>query len=100
LRSTCCYPEAFPFSLSDPVASIREIRQVKLTPRFRADYPPVDVVITMQVALTVKARKRDVGLGERTLTIDVELGALGTPQGYRYDVSPTHAKLTAWWSAD
>lgn len=85
------YPEAFPFSLSDPVALIREIRQVKITPRFRADYPPVDVIITMQVALTGKARKRDVELGERTLTIGVELGALGTPQGHGYDVSPEQA---------
>jgi len=38
------YPEAFPFSLIDTIASISEIRQVKVTPRFRADYPPVDII--------------------------------------------------------
>lgn len=92
------YPEPFPLSFNDPVASIQEIRQVKITPRFRADYPPVDIIATVRVSMTAKMRRREVELGDRTLAVDVELKAVGTAQGYGYNVSPTQARLIAWWS--
>jgi hypothetical protein len=36
-------PEAIPLIFGDRLASIREVRVVKITPRYRADFPEVDV---------------------------------------------------------
>jgi hypothetical protein len=91
------YPEPFPFALTDPSASILELRGVKITPRFRADYPPVDISLAIHVSMTARTRKADADLGMRTFAIDVELDALGTVQGYGYDVTPRQARMTAWW---
>lgn len=93
------YPEPFPFVFTEPVASILEIRHVKITPRFRADYPPLDIIITMHISMTAKTRKHDVELGTRSFGIDVELDALGSVQGDGYEIAPQHARLIAWWGA-
>jgi hypothetical protein len=74
------YSEPFPFVLTEPVASILQIRRVKITPRFRADYPPLDIVATMHLSMTARTRKRVVELGTRSFDIDVELDALGSVQ--------------------
>lgn len=92
------YPEPFPFTLTDTVAALQELRGVHVTPRYAGDYPPVDVTITMHVLLTAKTRRRDVDLGLRTFTADVELRALGAVQGNGYTVVPEGARLTAWWN--
>ena len=42
-------PATVPLAFTRPVASIQEIRELRVTPRFRADYPPVDVVVEMRV---------------------------------------------------
>jgi hypothetical protein len=89
--------EPFPFVFCEPATSIREIHRVKVTPRFRADYPPLDITVTMRVAVTTKMRDRKGGIGIRTLAIDVELDALATVQGSGYDVEPQRARLVAWW---
>lgn len=91
------YPEPFPFSLSAPAASILEIRRLKITPRVRADYPPVDVTLVIRVSMSARAQKHGVDLGTRTFSIDVELDAVGTVQGHGYDVIPRHARMAAWW---
>ena len=91
------YGAAFRFTLTDTSASIREIRSVKITPRFRIDFPPVDVTILMSVSLSATMRRDEVEMGRQTFTIDVKLQALGTVQGDRYEVAPEQAELTAWW---
>lgn len=90
-------PQAVPLAFTDPVASIREIRGVKIAPRFRADFPPVDVVVTMRVSLTARTRQRGVDLGTTRIAVDVELDAIGTTAGQGYDLKPQRARLLAWW---
>lgn len=90
-------PEPFPFVFCEPAASIREICRVKVMPRLCADYPPLDVTVTMRVAVTATMRHRKGGISIRTLAIDVELNALGTVQSVWYDVEPQRARLVAWW---
>ena len=90
-------PESVPLIFADRLASIREIRDVKIKPRFLADYPPVHVAVAMRVSLTAMTRRRGVDLGTRTFAVDVEVDALGTVAGHGYDVVPQRARLTAWW---
>jgi hypothetical protein len=91
------YPEPFPFTLTDTVASLQELRGVQVTPRWHGDYPPVDVTIRMHILLTAKTRRRDEDLGLRTFAADIEVRALGAVQGTGYTVLPEKAHLTAWW---
>ncbi|HEV2356233.1 MAG TPA: hypothetical protein VGZ23_01255 [bacterium] len=91
-------PEAVPLIFTDPKASIREIREVKVEPRFPADYPSVDVVAAMSVSLTARTRQRGLNLGIRTFLIDVQVDAIGTVRGDGYDVVRRRARLVAWWS--
>jgi hypothetical protein len=91
------YPEPFPFRLSAPAASILEIRQLKIMPRLRADYPPVDITLAIRVSMTARTQKHGLDLGLRTFSIDVELDAVGMVQGHGYDVAPRHARMAAWW---
>jgi hypothetical protein len=91
------YPELFPFTLTDTVAALQELRDVHVTPRWSGDYPPVDVIITAHVLLTAKTYRRDAELGLRTFSADVKLRAFGTVQGTGYTVVPEEARLTAWW---
>ncbi len=90
-------PEAVLLTFTDPVVSIREICEIRIMPRYRADYPPVDVVVALSVSLTARTRRRGVDVGTQTFALDVALRALGTPQGSGYDVTPQDARLTAWW---
>jgi hypothetical protein len=89
-------PEAVPLVFTEPLASICEIRSLKIAPRFRADFPEVDVAVAMQVVITARTRRRGVDLGGRTFLLDVALDAVGTTQGLGYDVVPQRARLTAW----
>jgi DNA-binding transcriptional LysR family regulator len=68
-------------ALAEPAVAIREPRSLKITPRFRADYPPVDVTVTMRVSIAAKTRHRGVDLGVRTVAVDIEVDALGAVQG-------------------
>lgn len=91
------YPEPFLFTLIDTIAALQELRDVHVTARWSGDYPPVDVVITAQVLLTAKTRRRDEELGLRTFVADVEVRAFGAVQGTGYTLVPEEARLTAWW---
>jgi hypothetical protein len=91
------YPGPFPFKLSHSTASILEIRQLKITPRIRADYPPVDIRLAIRISMTALTQKQGVDLGPRTFSIDVEFDAVGTVQGNGYDVAPRRARMAAWW---
>lgn len=91
------YPEPFPFTLTGTTAALHELRSVQVTPRFLADYPLVDVTVTARVLLTAETRRRDVDLGLRTFSADVEVRALGTVQAAGYAITPQEAHLTAWW---
>jgi DNA-binding transcriptional LysR family regulator len=91
------YPESSHRVLTDPAASIREIRRLKIAPRFRADYPPVDVTVVMRVAMTAHTRDRGADIGIRTTAVDVELRAVGTAQGMGYNLEPQTARLVACW---
>src|SRR5579864_1842353 len=74
-------PDAVPLAFSDPLVSIREIRRLKVTPRFRTDYPEVDVVVSMHVSVTARTRRRDADLGTRTFLLDVQVDAAGSVAG-------------------
>ena len=91
------YPEPFPFTLTDTVAVLQELRSVHIAPRWPGDYPPVDVIITAHALLTAKTRRRDEELGPRTFAADVEIRALGAVHGTGYTLVPEEARLTAWW---
>lgn len=90
-------PEAYALVFTEPTVTIREVRRLKIAPRFRADYPPVDVTVTMRVSITARTRRRGINVGMQTLALDVELDALGTAQGGGYDLEPRSARLRAWW---
>lgn len=87
-------PAAVPLVFIDPVASIREVRSLKIVPRFPGDYPAVDAVVGMSVWITANTRQCGVDVGMRTFAVDVELRALGTVVGAGYDLAPQHARLT------
>jgi DNA-binding transcriptional LysR family regulator len=70
------YPESSHRVLTDPAASIREIRRLKIAPRFPADYPPVDVTVVMRVVMTAHTRDRGADIGIRTTAVDVECAPL------------------------
>ena len=91
------YPEPFPFTLTEAVATFQELRSVHVAPRWSGDYPPVDVIITARILLTAKTRRRDEELGVRTFNANVEVRALGAVQGTGYTVVPEEARLAAWW---
>ena len=91
------YPEPFPFTLTDTVAALQELRDVHVSPRWSGDYPPVDVIITAHLLLTAKTRRRDEELRLRTFAADVEVRAFGAVQGTGYTLAPEEARLTAWW---
>ena len=44
-------PEAVPLIFVARLATIREIRSLKITPRYHADFPEVDVAVAMQVSM-------------------------------------------------
>lgn len=88
--------EPFPFTLAERLASIHETRRLKITPRFRADFPPVDVVAVVRVSVTAGMRQRGADVGTRTFALDVALHALGTPRPVG-TTSPRKPRLTAWW---
>lgn len=91
------FPESSRRACTDPVAAIREIRRLKIAPRFRADFPPADVTVVMRVAITAHTRDRGIDIGVRTTTVDVELRAVGTAEGTGYHIEPHAARLVAWW---
>jgi len=94
------YPDAFPLVLAGPVVADSEIAHLKIVPRYRADFPEIEVTALLRAAVTADSRRREGAPGvhtvavpeailrRRTLVIDVELDALGTAQGYGYDVEP------------
>ena len=90
-------PESVPLIFADRLASIREIRVVKITPRYRADFPEVDVAIAMQVSVVARTRRDYAGQGIRPFLLDVALDAIGTVRGLGYDVVPQRARVVAWW---
>lgn len=61
---------------------------MKIVPRFRADFQPVDVVVEMRVSLTARTRQRGAAVGMLTFALDVALQGLGTPGGCGYDLTP------------
>jgi hypothetical protein len=64
--------------LGEPVASIQEIRKLKITPRFRVDYPQLDVAVTMRVLITARSERREAKRGVRTAAVRDEYVGLGT----------------------
>jgi hypothetical protein len=88
-------PEGLVFT--DPVVSIQEVRGVKIVPRFRADFPPLDVTIAMRVSITARTQHRGIDKGVRTTPVDVLLQVLATVQGDGYGLGPRRAKVAAWW---
>jgi hypothetical protein len=91
------FPESVPLIFADRLASIREIRVVKITTRYRADFPEVDVAVAMQVFTMARTRRDGAGQGVRRFLLDVVLEAVGTVQGAGYGVVPKRARFVAWW---
>ena len=93
------YTEAFPYVLSEVVASIREIRKLRVTPLFKSDYPPVEIVVLLRASLIGSASRHNNDFGSRTFDVDVELDARGTVRGNgTYDILLLGARLKAWWA--
>jgi hypothetical protein len=90
-------PESVPLIFADRLAAIREIRGLKIRPRYRADFPEVDVAVAMQVSTMARTRRDGAGQGLRPFLLDVALDAVGTVRGGGYDVVPQRARLVAWW---
>jgi hypothetical protein len=90
-------PESVPLIFADRLASIREVRGVKITPRYTADFPEVEIAVAMQVSVMARTRRDGPGQGVRPFSLDVVLEAAGTVQGHGYDVVPQRARLVAWW---
>ena len=90
-------PESVPLIFTDRLVSIREIGELKITPRYQADFPEVDVAVAMQVSTMARTRRDGVGQGTRPFLLDVALDAVGTVAGRGYDVVPQRARLVAWW---
>ncbi|HLW48921.1 MAG TPA: hypothetical protein VKW09_14305 [bacterium] len=89
--------EAVPLVFSEPTVAIEEVRSVRVAPRFRGDYPAVEVAVELRVRITAATRRGDQHLGLRTTAADVQLTALGTVDGLGYHLQPQRARLTAWW---
>lgn len=81
----------------DPVAEIREILRLNMTPAFRGDFPAVDVAVVMRVALTGTLCEHGIDRGAQTVTVDVAVNALGTATGNGYSLQVRGARLTSWW---
>ncbi len=90
-------PESIPLIFADRLASIREIRGVKITPRYRADFPEVDVAVAIQVSMMARTQRDLVGQMIRPFLIDVALDVVGTVAGHGYDLVPDRARLVVWW---
>jgi hypothetical protein len=88
-------PETLAFT--DPVVSVQEVRSLKIVPRLRADFPPLDVVITMRVSVTARTQHRGIDKGIRTTAVDLLLKVLATAQAEGYRLEPQRSRLTAWW---
>lgn len=81
---------------------------MKIEPRFRADFPEVDVTALLRAIVTAESRPREGArgvrtaavpealLGRRTFSMDVELDTLGGVRGDGYAVVPREARLAAW----
>ena len=92
------YPAAFPYVLNGPVVSIREMRNLRITPAMWAEYPPVDIEATMRGRLVAYIRNLPGQAGPRRLDVDFQLLARGTVRGDgSYDVAPHSARVQAWW---
>ncbi len=67
---------------------------MKITPRYRADFPEVDVAVAMQVSVTARTRRDAAARGIRPFLIDVALDAVGIVAGHGYDVGPSFTLAT------
>ena len=63
-------PQACPLVFTEPAVTIREVRRVKIAPRFRTDYPPVDVTVMMCVSI----HRRDAEPRGRSWNADARAG--------------------------
>lgn len=79
------------------MVSIREVRSLKIVPRFRSDFPEVDIIVAIAASITAPTLQRGVDLGTRTTAVDVEVEAIGSVVGLGYDLLPHRARPTAWW---
>ena len=94
-------PGERPADLRRPaLASIREIRVVKITPRYHADFNEVDLEAALQVSVMARTRRDGAGHRVRPFLLDVALVAVGTAKGDGYDVVPQRARLVAWWGGE
>lgn len=92
------YPAGFPYVLTEPVISIREVRRFRITPAVDADYPPVDIEAILWGSLAAHARNLPDDAGLRRLDVDLELLAKGTVRGDGgYDIAPQSAAVKSWW---
>jgi hypothetical protein len=92
------YPAGFPYLLTEPVISIREMRRFRITPARKADHPPVDIDATLGASLAARAGNLPGEPGPLRLDVDVELRAKGTVRGDgSYDIVPQSATVKAWW---
>lgn len=97
--ATCLeYPTGFPYLLTEPVISIREMRRLRITPAMKADHPPVDIEATLGASLAARARNLPGDAGPLRLDVDFQLLAKGTVRGDgSYDIVPQSATVKAWW---
>lgn len=92
------YPAGFPYVLNGPVVSIREMRNLRITPAAQADYPTVDIDATMRGSLAADVRNPPGEAGPHRLDVDFRLLATGTVRGDgSYAIAPHAATLKAWW---
>jgi hypothetical protein len=90
-------PEAVPLIFADRLASIQEIRGLKITPRYTADFPEVEIAVAMQVSVMARTRRDGAGQGIRPFLLDVVLDAVGTVAGHGHNLVPQRARCIAWW---
>ncbi len=92
------YPLGFPYKFAPAAVSIRDFRQIKVTPLARADLPPVWVEVLLKVWFANRAVQIGGEWDPGVLDIDVELTAHGAvAPGGTYNVEPRSATLKAWW---
>ena len=92
------FPEAFPYVVREPVASIHEIRKLQITPLSRSDYPAAEIVVTLRASLAGRMSHRNGNTGSHVIDVDVELNARGTVRADgTYDLAPRSATVKAWW---
>jgi hypothetical protein len=70
------YPAAFPYALREEVAHVREVRKLRITPLFKADYPPVEIVVLLRASLVASTSKQDNDFGSRTFDLDVDSASI------------------------